>query len=78
MNWNEIAGACKQFQGKLKQKWGKLTGNDQAVIAGKRDQRAGTLQQKYGHAKERAEKQLGAVSEALIPVTISNPSVGRS
>jgi uncharacterized protein YjbJ (UPF0337 family) len=56
MNWNEIAGNWKQFTGKVKEKWGKLTDNDLTAIAGRRDQFAGTLQQRYGIAKEQAEK----------------------
>jgi uncharacterized protein YjbJ (UPF0337 family) len=42
--------------GKVKEKWGKLTDNDLTVIAGKRDQLAGRLRQRYGDAKERLEK----------------------
>ena len=58
MNWDQIAGNWKQFQGNVKEKWGKLTDDDLTVIAGKRDQLTGLLQQKYGYAKDRAEKEL--------------------
>ena len=58
MNWDQVAGGWKQFQGQVKEKWGKLTDDDLTVIAGKRDQLAGLLQQKYGYAKDRAEKEL--------------------
>lgn len=65
MNWDQIAGDWKQFQGKVKEKWGKLTDNDLTTIAGKRDQLAGILQQKYGYKKEQAEKELDAFTQAL-------------
>jgi len=58
MNWDQIAGSWKQFQGKVREKWGKLTDDDLTVVAGKRDQLSGALQQRYGLAKEEAEKQL--------------------
>lgn len=58
MNWDQVEGNWKQFKGKAKEKWGKLTDDDFDVIAGKRDQLAGTLQKRYGFAKEQAEKQI--------------------
>ena len=67
MNWDEIAGDWKQLTGKAKAKWGKLTDNDLTVVAGKRDQLAGLLQQKYGYAKEQAERELEEFSRALTP-----------
>jgi uncharacterized protein YjbJ (UPF0337 family) len=67
MNWDEIAGNWKQIKGNVKEKWGKLTDDDLITIAGKRDQLAGLLQQKYGYAKERAERELDDFSHALKP-----------
>jgi len=58
MNWDQIAGSWKQFQGQVREKWGKLTDDDLTVVAGKRDQLSGALQRRYGIAKEEAEKQL--------------------
>ena len=58
MNWDQVKGNWKQFQGKVKEKWGKLTDDDLTTIAGKRDQLAGKLQQRYGYGKEQAEKEL--------------------
>ena len=65
MNWDQIAGDWKQFTGKVKAKWGKLTDNDLTTIAGKRDELAGLLQVKYGYAKDQAEKELNEFSHAL-------------
>lgn len=58
MNWDRIQGNWKQVTGKAKTQWGKLTDDDLDVIAGQRDQLAGKIQERYGIAKEEAEKQL--------------------
>ncbi len=65
MNWDQISGNWKQFTGKIKEKWGKLTDDDLTVIAGKRDQLAGVLQQRYGFEKERVETELDEFTKAL-------------
>jgi uncharacterized protein YjbJ (UPF0337 family) len=65
MNWDQIAGNWKQFTGKVKEKWGKLTDDDLAVIGGKRDQLAGKLQERYGYAKEEAERELDEFARDL-------------
>jgi uncharacterized protein YjbJ (UPF0337 family) len=44
--------------GKVKERWGKLTDDDLDVIAGKRDQLIGKIQERYGIAKDAAEKQV--------------------
>ena len=58
MNWDQIAGNWKQMQGKIKEQWGKLTDDDISLAAGKRDQLVGTIQKRYGLAKDEAEKQI--------------------
>lgn len=65
MNWDQIKGDWKQVTGKVKEKWGKLTDDDLTTIAGKRDQLAGLIQQRYGYAKEQAEKELDEFSQGL-------------
>lgn len=57
MNSDQLEGKWKQVKGSVKQKWGKLTDDDIDVIAGKRDQLIGKLQERYGFAREQAEKQ---------------------
>jgi len=56
MNWDRIEGNWKQFSGKVKVKWGKLTDDDLTTIAGKREQLEGKLQQRYGYAKDQVKK----------------------
>jgi uncharacterized protein YjbJ (UPF0337 family) len=58
MNKDQIAGNWKQFKGKIKEQWGKLTDDDLDVIDGKREQFLGRLQERAGIAKSEAEKQL--------------------
>jgi uncharacterized protein YjbJ (UPF0337 family) len=65
MNWDTIRGNWKQFSGKLKSKWAKLTHDDWSTIAGKRDQLLGKLQEKYGYQKDRAEKEVDDFIRAL-------------
>jgi uncharacterized protein YjbJ (UPF0337 family) len=65
MNWDQIKGDWTQMKGKVKEKWGKLTDDDLTTVAGKRDQLAGKLQQRYGYAKEQAEKELDEFTAAI-------------
>ena len=58
MNWDRIEGNWKQFTGRVKEQWGKLTDDDIDVIAGKRDQLVGKIQESYGITKDEAEKQV--------------------
>jgi len=57
MNWDQVEGKWKQLRGSVKQKWAKLTDNDLDYIAGGRDRFIGKLQERYGIAKEEAQKQ---------------------
>jgi uncharacterized protein YjbJ (UPF0337 family) len=58
MNWEQIRGNWEQAKGELKVRWGKLTDDDLAVIAGERDKLVGRLQEIYGVGKEEAERQI--------------------
>jgi uncharacterized protein YjbJ (UPF0337 family) len=58
MNWDRIEGNWKSFKGKVKEQWGKLTDDDLDRAAGKRDQLAGSIQERYGIAKDEADRQL--------------------
>jgi uncharacterized protein YjbJ (UPF0337 family) len=60
MDWNRIAGNWKQQQGMIRQKWGKLTDNDLALIDGKREQLEGLIQERYGLAKDQVRKDVDA------------------
>ena len=58
MQWDIVEGNWKQFKGKVKEQWGKLTDDDIDQIAGKKDQLIGRLQEAYGIGREDAEKQI--------------------
>lgn len=58
MNKDRIEGNWKQFKGKVKEQWGKLTDDDLDVIAGKRDQLVGRIQERHGVSKDIADKQV--------------------
>ena len=44
------------MKGSLKEKWGKLTDDDLNQINGQRDQLIGKLQERYGIAREEAQR----------------------
>ncbi|WP_075182887.1 CsbD family protein [Pantoea sp. 1.19] len=58
MNSDKLEGNWKQFKGTVKEKWGKLTDDDVTVIEGKRDQLVGKIQERYGYAKDEAEREV--------------------
>ena len=63
--WDQIVGAWKQVRGKVREEWGDLTDDDLEEIAGKRDILAGKIQQRYGIAKEEANKQIDEWAEKM-------------
>lgn len=58
MNWDSLEGKWNQVKGSLRSKWGKLTDDDVNLIAGKRDTLIGRLQERYGLARDKAERQV--------------------
>jgi uncharacterized protein YjbJ (UPF0337 family) len=77
MNWQQIQGDWKQVTGKAKERWGKLTDDDLDVVAGRREQLAGKIQERYGVANEEAESQLAEwerkATDAWFRVTSPKP-----
>jgi uncharacterized protein YjbJ (UPF0337 family) len=65
MNWDQVEGKWKQYKGQAKEKWGKLTDDDLDVIDGRRQQLVGRIQERYGIAKDVAEKQADEFVNAL-------------
>lgn len=58
MNSDQTSGNWKQFTGKIKEQWGKLTDDDLTAVEGKRDQLLGRIQERYGIEREEAERQI--------------------
>ena len=65
MNWDQVSGQWKQFSGKMREKWAKLTDDDWSLIGSKKDQLVGKLQERYGHKKEDAEKEVDSFISSL-------------
>jgi uncharacterized protein YjbJ (UPF0337 family) len=58
MNQDTIEGNWKQLKGQVQARWGKLTDDDLTVAAGNTEILRGKIQERYGLAKEEAQKQL--------------------
>jgi uncharacterized protein YjbJ (UPF0337 family) len=56
MNWDRVEGNWKEFKGKVKQQWGKLTDDDLDVISGRRDELEGVIQKRYGYERDRTRE----------------------
>jgi uncharacterized protein YjbJ (UPF0337 family) len=56
MNEHTLKGEWNQMKGSVKQKWGELTNDDLDQIEGSRDKLVGRVQERYGHSKEDAER----------------------
>jgi len=65
MNWDRIEGNWKQVKGRAKAQWGKLTDDDLDVIEGRREQLVGKLQERYGIARDDAERRADSWIQAI-------------
>jgi len=65
MNEDRIAGQWKQLAGKIKEKWGKLTDDDLTRADGNSEYLAGRIQERYGIAKDVAQKQVKEFHSSL-------------
>jgi len=65
MNEDRIAGQWKQLAGKIKEKWGKLTDDDLTRADGNSEYLAGRIHERYGIAKDVAQKQVKEFHSSL-------------
>ncbi|HTV85365.1 MAG TPA: CsbD family protein [Dyella sp.] len=65
MNPHTIKGQWNQVSGKIKQQWGKLTDDDMKIVQGNVQMLAGRLQERYGIARDEAEREIRAFEESL-------------
>ncbi len=63
MNWDIIEGNWKKFRGRIRIRWGKLTDDQLDLIAGKRIELAGKIQEAYGVTKDEVEEQIKLFEE---------------
>ena len=73
MNWDQIQGKWKQMKGSVRQRWAKLTDDDLDLIAGKREEFAGRLQERYGIARDEAERQVDEWQRSMTEPRTSEP-----
>jgi uncharacterized protein YjbJ (UPF0337 family) len=55
MNALEMKGNWNVVKGKLKQKWAKLTDDDQQFVEGKKSELVGRIQKRTGEKREKPE-----------------------
>lgn len=65
MNWDRVEGNWKQFKGKVKEQWGNLTDDQIDQIEGRREKLVGLVQERYGIAKDQAERDVDSWSSRL-------------
>ena len=58
MNSDQLKGKWKQMKGSVKERWGRLTDDDVDIVNGQSDQLVGRIQERYGVAKEEAQRQV--------------------
>lgn len=58
MNRDTLKGNWEQIRGEVKDTWGQLTNDEVDQIEGKFDKFVGTVQERYGYSRERAEKEI--------------------
>lgn len=63
INTDILAGKWKQAKGEIKKQWGKLTDDDLDVIEGEHDKLVGLVQERYGYAREDAEREVNRFLE---------------
>jgi uncharacterized protein YjbJ (UPF0337 family) len=56
MNQDILQGKWEQLKGEARVKWGKLTNDDIDQIEGQREKLVGKLRERYGLARDRAER----------------------
>lgn len=78
MNWDQVEGHWKQRRGKAVHHWGKLLNDELAAVAGKHDQLVGVLQEKYGIAKEKADRQVAKFKKIVGELKKSNVKLMKS
>ena len=65
MNQDTIKGQWKQLGGSIKAKWGKLTDDDLKIAEGNSEYLAGRIQERYGVARDEAQKQVREFDRSL-------------
>ncbi len=73
MNWDQIEGKWKQYSGRFRETWGKLTDSEWTVVGGKKDQLVGRIQERYGIAREQAQKEVDDFAGTMDAESVGAP-----
>jgi uncharacterized protein YjbJ (UPF0337 family) len=58
MNADTLKGQWHQIKGSAKEQWGKLTSDDLDRVEGSSERLVGVLQERYGYARDRAQREV--------------------
>jgi uncharacterized protein YjbJ (UPF0337 family) len=58
MNTDVLKGMWSQVRGEARKQWGKLTDDELDQAQGNAEKLTGLVQEKYGYARERAEREV--------------------
>lgn len=58
MKWEQIQGNWTSYKRRVKQQWAELTEDDLEQINGQRHELADRIQERYGYAKNEAEREI--------------------
>lgn len=64
MNTDQVAGKFEQIKGEIKKTWGKLTDDEILTYQGNQEKFFGVVKEKYGIAREVAEKRIQELEKA--------------
>ena len=65
MGWDEVERSWNELKGEVKRQWSKLNDEDVELVKGKYAELLGLLQERYGHAKEQAEREINDWAKRL-------------
>jgi uncharacterized protein YjbJ (UPF0337 family) len=60
MNSDVLEGKWKLLKDEVKMRWNRLTDEEIDTVAGRSDKLLGLLQQRYGYARDQADRELSA------------------
>jgi uncharacterized protein YjbJ (UPF0337 family) len=80
MNRDVLAGKWKQLKGEIRNRWGRLTDDELDPVGGNAEKLVGLIQERYGVAREEAERELGRIVDdsAEVPAEPEHAGHGRS
>ncbi len=78
MDWENIQDNWPQYKDHVKAQWSQLTYENLDVIAGKREQLLGRIQETYGVSWDDANKQIKSFQKYLKESLTSHPTLASS